>query len=99
MDEGNMANLLAMIPINISHDLGKIENVYIGAYCFPDEIKEYIELFKEFRDVFAWSYEEILCIYPRIVEQEIKTYLDAKPVRQCLRAVNPRKALAIKVEI
>jgi hypothetical protein len=38
-------------------------------------------------------------IDPRIVEHEIRTYLDAKPVRQCLRAVNPRKAPAIKAEV
>ena len=34
--EGNMANLSPMIPINISRDPGKIENVYTGAGCSPD---------------------------------------------------------------
>ena len=38
-------------------------------------------------------------IDPHIVDHEIKTYPDAKPVRQCLRAMNPRKAPAIKAEI
>ena len=56
-------------------------------------------MFKEFHDVFAWSYEEMLGIDPRIVEHEIKTYPNAKPVRQCLRVVNPMKAPTIKVEI
>ena len=54
---GNMANLSPTIPINISHDPGKVKNVYIGAGCSPDEIKEYTELFKEFCDIFSWSYE------------------------------------------
>ena len=40
----------------------------------------YINLFKEFRDVFDWSYEEMLGIDPHIVEHEIRTYLDDKPV-------------------
>ena len=31
MDDGNMVNISPTIPINISRDLGKIENVYIGA--------------------------------------------------------------------
>ena len=39
MDSGNMANLSPTIPINISHDPGKVENVYIGADCSPNEIK------------------------------------------------------------
>ena len=57
MAKGNMANLSPTIPINISRDLGKIENVYIGAGCSPDDIKEYTKIFKEFHDIFTWSYE------------------------------------------
>ena len=38
-------------------------------------------------------------INPRIVEHKINTYPNAKPVRQCLRAVNPRKTPAIKAKI
>ena len=38
-------------------------------------------------------------IDPYIVEHEIKTYPNANPIRQRLRVVNPRKALAIKVVI
>ena len=38
-------------------------------------------------------------IKPHIVEHEIKTYPNAKPVQQCLHVVNPKKAPAIKVEI
>ena len=33
--EENMANLSPTIAINISHVPGKIENMYIGASCFP----------------------------------------------------------------
>jgi hypothetical protein len=49
--------------------------------------------------VFAWSYEEMPGIDPRIVEHEIMTYPDVKPVWQKLRPVNPRKAAAIKAEV
>ena len=38
-------------------------------------------------------------IDPHIVLHDIKTYPNAKPVRQRLHAVNPRKAPAIKAEI
>jgi hypothetical protein len=38
-------------------------------------------------------------IDPRIVEHEIRTYMDAKPVQQCIRAINPWKASSIKVEV
>jgi hypothetical protein len=38
-------------------------------------------------------------IDPKIVEHEIKTYPDAKPVRQKLHPVNPKKATTIKIEV
>jgi hypothetical protein len=97
--KGNMASISPTIKIDISHTLGKVENVNIGVNCSPKEIMIYTELFKEFRDIFSCSYEEMLGIDPRIVEHDIRTYLDANPSRQCLRVVNPRKAPGIKVEL
>ena len=94
--EGNMDNLSLTIPINISQTPGKIENVYIGADCSPNEVEAYTKICKELWDFFAWSYEEMQRIDPHIVEHEIKTYPDAKPVWQCFRAMNPRKEPTIK---
>lgn len=54
---------------------------------------------KELNNVFAWSYEEMPGIDPRIVEHERKTYDNTKPVRQKLRPVHPKKSAAIKVEV
>ena len=44
MADGNMVNLSPTIPINVSRDPGKVENVYIGASCSPNEIKELLQL-------------------------------------------------------
>ena len=97
--EGNMENISATIPINISVNPNVVENVHIDANFSPKEIAIYTALFKEFRDVFAWSYEEIPGIDPSIVKHEIRTYPDAKPVRQKLRPANPRKVVAVKAEV
>jgi hypothetical protein len=97
--EGNLSNISPTIPLDISIKPGIVENVHIGASCSPDEIVTYKSLFKEFCDVFTWSYEEMSGIDPDIVIHEIKTYPDAKPVRQRLRPVHPRKAAAIKLEV
>ena len=97
--EGNMENISATIPINIFVNPNVVENVHIGTNCSPEEIAIYMALFKEFHGVFSWSYEEMPGIDPSIVEHKIRTYPDAKPVRQNLRPVNPRKATAVKVEV
>jgi len=48
--------------------------------------------------VLAWSYEEMHGIEPSIAQHEITTYENAKPIREKLRPVNPRKATAIKAK-
>ena len=69
--EGNMENISTTIPINIFVNLDVVENIHIGAKCSPEEIAIYTALFKEFCDVFSWSYEEMPGIDPSIVEHEI----------------------------
>ena len=86
--EGNMANISATIPINISTKPDVVENVYIGANSSPEEIATYTALFKEFDDVFAWSYEEMPGIDPSIIEHEIQTYPNVRHVRKKIHTVN-----------
>ena len=88
-----------MNPIDISTKPYTIEHVYVGQNCSVDESEAYKALFKEFCDIFVWSYEEMSGIDPSIMVHEIKTYPTAKPVRQKLRQVHPQKAAAIKAEI
>jgi hypothetical protein len=62
--EGNLSNISPTISIDILVKPRIVENVYIGASCSPDEIFTYTALFKEFHDIFAWSYEEMPSIDP-----------------------------------
>jgi hypothetical protein len=86
--EGNMASITTKIPIDISKTPGIVENVFIGVDFSLEEIQTYTELFKEFCDVFSLSYEEMPGIDLEIVEHEIMTYHDAKPVQQNLHPMN-----------
>ena len=79
--EGNMETIAETIPINISKTPGIVKNVFVGDECSPREIQIHTNLFKKFCNVFAWSYEEMTSINPKIVEHEITTYPYAKPVR------------------
>jgi hypothetical protein len=97
--KGKLSNISPTIPLDISVKPGIVENVHIEASCTSDEIVTYTSLFKEFHDIFSWSYEEMSGIDPEIVIHETKTYPDAKPVRQRLRPVHPRKVAAIKLEV
>ena len=55
ISEGNLENISKTIPINISIKSGIVKNINIGSNFSLKEITQYTTLFKEFRDVFAWS--------------------------------------------
>jgi hypothetical protein len=55
--KGNLRNISPTIPLDIFIKPGIVENVHIGASCCSDEVVTYTSLFKEFHDIFAWSYE------------------------------------------
>lgn len=85
--------------MNISTKKNVVENIHVGkSYC-PLELEIYCALFCEFRDVFAWSYEEMLGIDSGIVEHEIRMYPNVKLVQQRLRPIHLKKATAIKAEV
>ena len=94
-----MGNITQTQPIDISVKPGIVEHIHMRVTCTPKEVQLYTALFREFRDVFTWSYEEMPYIDPSIVVHEIPTYPGAKPVCQRLRPVHPRKAAAIKAEV
>lgn len=66
-----MTNISETIPINIFKTPDVMENVFIGVACSPEKIRSYMTLFKDFCDMFAWSYDEMPRIDPRIVQHEI----------------------------
>ena len=72
--EGNLCNITQKNPIDISAKPGTLEHVHVGHNYSAEESNAYRALFKEFHDIFAWSYEEIPGIDPSIVVHEIKTY-------------------------
>ena len=74
-------NIEETISIDISTNPGIVENIHVGKSCYPSELETYRAIFGEFRDIFAWSYEEMPGIDSSIVEHEIKMYLDVKPIR------------------
>ena len=54
-------------------NIGNLKNpnfFNLGSTCTKDEIDQYIQLFKQFYDIFAWTYDD-LKEYDKIVIQHI----------------------------
>ena len=79
--EGNFGVISPTIPIDISIKPGIVEHIHVGASCSEEENHTLTTLFKEFQDIFAWSYEEMVGIDPSIIIHKIQTYPHVKAVR------------------
>ena len=66
----------------------------------PAHIKlKYIELFKEFSDIFAWRYEDLKSYDTEIIQHKIPLKENQKPFKQKLRRINPVQLPLVKKEI
>ena len=73
--------------------------VQIGSTLSSEERERLVALLKDFKDVFAWSYEDMPGIDPEIVQHRIPLDPEARPVKQKLRRIRPDWALKIKEEV
>jgi hypothetical protein len=56
----------------------------------PPEIKgKYKDLLRQFKDVFAWSYDELITYDTTVIDHKIPLKPGVKPFRQNIRHINP----------
>jgi hypothetical protein len=65
----------------------------------PEKKRKYIELFKEYIDVFAWGCEDLKSYDTSIIQHWIPIKEEHKPLRQKLRRINPKLFPLIEKEI
>ena len=71
--------------INLA-DEGKTEKPVMIRVNFPNDMKDdLIALLKEFKEIFAWSYQDILGLDIEIVVHKIPVKSECLPMRQALQ--------------
>ena len=82
-----------------------LETLNLGSDEIPciikivQEKKDLKELLIEFQEVFAWSYEDMLRIDPKITQHHIDTYDHMVPVKQKSRCLRTEWLFKIKEEV
>ena len=61
--------------------------------------KKYMDLFREFTDVFAWGYEDLRAYDTNIIQHKIPLKDNHKPFKHKLRRINPKQIPAVKKEV
>ncbi|OMO57946.1 hypothetical protein CCACVL1_25645 [Corchorus capsularis] len=84
--------------INLGTDKDPRE-VKIGTTLSEEDRQELIDLLKEFSDVFAWSYQDMPGLDPKVAVYRLPTKVDMRPVQQKLRRLKSDMLLRIKEEV
>ena len=75
------------------------QKINISAQLTPKMLEEYVDLFKEFKDVIAWSYKDMTGIPPKLCQHCIYLEENTKPICQRPYHLNPKYSLKVKQEI
>ena len=75
------------------------KEVKIGALLHLDVKNRLTKLLKEYVDIFAWSYQDMLGLDTDIMEHHLPLKPECPPVKQKLRRTHPDMAVKIKEEV
>ena len=73
--------------------------IQVGNTLTISEKDALVALLTKFKEVFAWSYKDMLGIDTNIVQHYIPTYLTMNPVKQKLRRIKLEWTIKIKEEV
>jgi hypothetical protein len=73
--------------------------INLGVGCFEQEKEVFIKLFKDFKDVFSWTYNDLKTFDPNIIQHVIPMKPQTQPFQQRLRKMHPKLKLTVKKEL
>nr|GLL21809.1 uncharacterized protein LOC109154689 [Ipomoea trifida] len=83
-------------------DLGTPENprpIFISTLLSNEDEKIYVELLKEYIDVFAWTYKEMPGLDPKVAVHRLAVKKTCCPVKQAQRRFRPKLIPSIEGEV
>jgi hypothetical protein len=78
---------------------GNQQFINLGLGCSEKENVAFIKLFKEFKDVFAWTYDNLNTFDPNIIQHIIPMKPQTQPFQQKLRKMHPKLEPMVKKEL
>ena len=74
-------------------------DVIISQNLTPEEERALSNILKEYKDTFAWTYEDMPSLNPTLVEHRLPIKPGARAVNQKLQRLHPKTALQVKEEV
>jgi hypothetical protein len=75
------------------------QNINLGMGCSEKERSAFIKLFKEFKEIFSWTYDDLKTFDPNIIQHVIPMKPQTQPFQQKLRKMHPKLEPTVKKEL
>ncbi|XP_070042950.1 uncharacterized protein [Nicotiana tomentosiformis] len=98
LEEGVKTTVDTLKEVNLGTD-EESRPTYLSALLVADEESTYMELLKEFKDVFAWSYKEMPGLDTKVVVHHLAVKNGARPIKQDQRRFRPDLVPLIESEV
>ena len=74
-------------------------NIIISLNLTPKEERALLDILKEYKDTFAWTYEDMPGLDPTLVKHRLSIKPGAKVMKQKLRRLHPKMDLQVKEKV
>ena len=75
------------------------KNINLGKKCTHAKRATFMKLFREYKDIFAWTYEDLKTYDTKIIQHDIPLKENAKPFQRKLRKMHPSLKSLVKKEL
>ena len=72
---------------------------HVNTLLAADEERAYVDLLKEYKDVFSWSYKEMPGLDPKVAVHHLAVKKGARPIKQTQRRFRPEMVPVIETEV
>ena len=98
LEEGVKITIDPLKEVNLGTDEDP-KPTYLSAFLEIDEEVAYMNILKEYRDIFAWSYKEMPGLNRRVAVHQLAVKNGSRPVKQAQRCFRPDLIPLIENEV
>ena len=98
LEEGVKATIDPLKEVNLGTDEDP-RPTYLSAFLEVEEEIAYMDILKEYMDVFGWSYKEMPGLDPKVAVHQLAVKNGARPVKQAQRRFRPELVPLIENEV
>jgi len=98
MEDGGQATIDELREINLG-TTDEPKPIFVSTILNNEEVVQYEQLLREYKDVFAWGYQDMPGLDPSVAVHKLAVSEGVKPIKQPQRRFRPELTIQINAEV